>query len=156
MTEAGAARELNLPNIHSQIENKQDVRDRVLTDENENLKAAVINAEHGNVWYVERVEGRDGHAYRALLLKPNFVTKPSMNPQDHARGEFMSETLQTCQAFVFDIPTDAVETITSTGGLQRQLAEQYRYGIQQTLVEKRRVHSNQQVLSLYQEKFTAA
>jgi len=148
-----AARELELGRIYSAIEDQREIRDRVLTTDDGQLTAGLIATQRGDVWYIERVNARDDHAYRVMLFQPNFVTKPSMNPQDHARGNFMSEDLQTCQAFVFDVPTDAVETVTTPGGLARRLPEQYRYGIQQTLVEKRHVHSDRQVLSLHQETF---
>lgn len=110
-------------------------------------------------WFLERHPplntdevATEAQVYRAYCFDPTHARKPSTNPHDHLRGDFMRDQLVTCQAFVLDIPVELFENRTSLAGVLRIASEQLTTTIRdgRRVIEKTTVGSVRDVLGLYQ------
>jgi len=110
-------------------------------------------------WFLERYRpleaGKDSteaKVYRAYCFDPTHARKPTTDPRDHLRGNFMHEQLVTCKAFVLDFPAVQFENRTSLNAIIRTASEQFTPTIRDghRVLEETTVHSARNVLVLYQ------
>lgn len=151
MNQSQEAERLGLLNVVSRIEGGRNIPAGIIRGE-DTLAAGIVETRTDDVWYIEKHDtGVDNHAYRAIVLRPHSTRKLTYDPQNIARGKWQSEQFQSCQAFVFNVPTEEIEDIKSESVLASRLSSLFQYGINQQLVEKRRVHSDGELVSLYDQ-----
>jgi hypothetical protein len=106
-------------------------------------------------WFLERnppLEATEAQVYRAYCFDPSHARKPTTDPRNHLRGNFMHEQLVSCQVFVFDLPAARFENRTRLDAILRTVSEEFFPTIRdgQRVLEKTTVHSARNVLVLYQ------
>ena len=121
------------------------------------LAAAIGPAPMTNrAWFLERQPPADAadevDAYRAYCFDPTHARKPTTNPRDHLRGNFMREQIVTCQAFVLDLPANHFVDLTNLPAVLRTASDEFTRTIRdgRCVLEKTTVGSVRDVLSLYQ------